>query len=85
VLLWCAVLQVQQGAALCPTDNNPRSLVTQRYALGVSDALTLAIKRQWTFFLRNKAFIIFRLMQVGHGASAVCDMFLPGDHRAQYC
>jgi hypothetical protein len=59
------VLQVQQGAALCPTDSNPRSLVTQRYALGVGDALSLALKRQWTFFLRNKAFIIFRLMQVG--------------------
>lgn len=59
------MLQVQQGTVLCPTDSNPRSLVTQRYALGVADALALALKRQWIFFLRNKAFIIFRLMQVG--------------------
>lgn len=58
------VLQVQTGAELCSTDNNPRSLVTQRYALGIKDALVLAIKRQWTFFLRNKAFIVFRLLQV---------------------
>lgn len=62
---WCvAVAQVQAGAELCPTDRNPYSLVTQRYALGVADALRLALKRQWTFFLRNKAFIIFRLLQV---------------------
>lgn len=62
---WCvAVAQVEAGAELCPTDRNPYSLVTQRYALGVADALSLALKRQWTFFLRNKAFIIFKLLQV---------------------
>jgi hypothetical protein len=38
--------------------------VTQRYALGVADAMRLAMKRQWIFFLRNKAFIVFRLLQV---------------------
>jgi hypothetical protein len=58
------VLQVQAGTVLQPTDLNPRSLVMQRYALGVKDAIALALKRQWLFFLRNKAFIIFRLMQV---------------------
>lgn len=55
---------MQAGASLQPTDLNPRSLVMQRYALGVKDAMALALKRQWIFFLRNKAFIIFRLMQV---------------------
>jgi hypothetical protein len=58
------VLQVQAGTVLQPTDLNPRSLVMQRYALGIKDAMGLALKRQWLFFLRNKAFIIFRLMQV---------------------
>lgn len=58
------VVQVQQGAVLRSTDHNPRSLVTQRYALKAVDALKLAVKRQWVFFLRNKAFIVFRLLQV---------------------
>lgn len=57
--------QVQAGAELQSTDLNPRSLVMQRYALGVRDAMALALRRQWTFFLRNKAFIVFRLLQVG--------------------
>lgn len=56
--------QVQDGAVLCSSDLNPRALVMQRYALGAADALALAIKRQWLFFLRNKAFIVFRLLQV---------------------
>jgi hypothetical protein len=44
--------------------------VTQRYALNVKDALTLSIKRQWIFFLRNKAFIVFRLLQVRAAVAA---------------
>lgn len=64
------VVLVRAGAELCPTDRNPYSLVTQRYALGVADALPLAQKRQWIFFLRNKAFIIFRLLQVTWNYSA---------------
>ncbi|WIA20601.1 hypothetical protein OEZ85_004985 [Tetradesmus obliquus] len=56
--------QLQQGgAALTGGVYNPRSLVMQRYALGVQRAMKLALKRQWTLFLRNKAFLIFRLMQ----------------------
>jgi hypothetical protein len=59
------VLQLQQGGtALAGGAYNPRSLVMQRFALGVRSALKLAINRQWTLFLRNKAFLIFRLMQV---------------------
>jgi hypothetical protein len=57
--------QLQQGgAAVAGGAYNPRSLVMQRYALGVRRALKLALNRQWTLFLRNKAFLIFRLMQV---------------------
>lgn len=35
----------------------------QRFALKVGAALKLAFQRQWTLFLRNKAFLIFRTVQ----------------------
>lgn len=46
----------------------------QRNALGVQRAMKLALKRQWTLFLRNKAFLIFRLMQVWAAFSSGMDL-----------
>lgn len=47
---------------------NPRSLVQTRFALNQLAALKLATQRQWTLFLRDKAFLIVRLMQVSADA-----------------
>lgn len=58
-----AMLSELQRGELPQGADNPRNLVMQRFALTVSSALKLALKRQWTLFLRNKEFLIFRLFQ----------------------
>jgi hypothetical protein len=57
-------LQVEAGVPLSASDLSPHSLVTKRYALSAGAALRLAVMRQWTFFARNTAFIVFRLLQI---------------------
>jgi hypothetical protein len=57
--------QLQQGGdALSGGAYNPRSLVMERFALGARRALALATRRQWALYLRNKSFLVFRMLQV---------------------
>lgn len=62
-----ALLQeVEAGVQLAAADMHPSALVTQRFALSAMAALLLALRRQWTLFVRNKGFLTFRLVQVAH-------------------
>jgi len=62
--MYDAMLQLARGSTPPGAAANPRALVQDRYALNAAEALRLAFKRQWTLFLRNKAFLVFRLTQV---------------------
>ena len=81
----CLPLQLEAGSKLPPAALNPRTLMHQRFALKVPAALELAIKRQWTLFLRNKAFLIVRTGQVSNRMlfSAECPCCLAPDHAVQ--
>lgn len=60
--LWRA--QLAAGATPAADAANARALVSRRYALDALPVLRLAFRRQWLLFVRNKAFTVFRLVQV---------------------
>lgn len=59
-----AMLQELEHNPFDPASGHPRALVKQRYALSIWRAIKVDTARQWLLFIRNRALINFRTVQL---------------------